>query len=86
MNVHALKTWPAFYEDVALGTKSFEVRRNDRNFAVNDVLLLHEWQPDQKGDGGRFTGRLVAARVTYVLRGPILGIAEGWCVMGIKVV
>lgn len=85
MKVHELRTWPPFFEEVILRDKKFEVRKNDRDFQIGDVLVLREWQPDQTGDGGRYTGRIAAARVTSILSGPILGIAEGWCVMGVSV-
>ena len=48
MTVHELKIWPEFFEPVASGVKTFEVRRDDRGFAVGDRLRLREWEP-----GGR---------------------------------
>ena len=44
---HQLKTWPEYFKAVAAGTKTFEVRENDRNFKVGDVLELREWIPEQ---------------------------------------
>lgn len=42
---HELKIIPPFYDDVKSGVKTFEVRRNDRNFQVGDLLHLKEWMP-----------------------------------------
>lgn len=42
---HDLKCWPKYYEYVASGDKTFEVRRNDRDFRVGDTLLLREYEP-----------------------------------------
>lgn len=43
---HELKIWPVYYERVANGSKTFEVRRNDRNFQMGDEVILREWDPD----------------------------------------
>jgi len=60
---HDLKIWPEYFEAVDLGWKSFEIRRNDRGFRVNDILLLREWNPTTKD----YTGRTLRRQVTYVL-------------------
>jgi uncharacterized protein DUF3850 len=81
---HSLKTWTAFFDDILSGRKNFEVRRNDRNFQEGDILRLEEWAPNTYGPGGAHTGRKARVFVTYVLRGPILGIDKGWCVMAVR--
>lgn len=43
---HDLKIWPQFYRRVADGTKTFEVRVNDRGFQLGDTVVLREWDPD----------------------------------------
>lgn len=45
---HELKTWPAWFEDVVDGVKTFEIRRADRRFLPGHVLLLREWDPQAK--------------------------------------
>lgn len=45
MTTHDLKCWPSFFEPIANGVKPFEVRSNDREFKVGDVLLLREFEP-----------------------------------------
>jgi hypothetical protein len=60
--VHSLKSWPEFFSAVLDGWKTFEVRRDDRGFAVGDELLLREFEPSS----GTFTGRTLRVRVTYV--------------------
>lgn len=59
---HHLKTWPRFYENVASGAKTFEIRKDDRDFNAGDVLVLQEYEPDAKA----YTGRECAVRVTFV--------------------
>lgn len=43
---HELKIWPQFYCRVKDGTKTFEVRKNDRNFQFGDIVILREWDPE----------------------------------------
>ena len=86
MTEHALKTWPVFFDDVLSGRKTFEVRKNDRNFQEGDTLLLEEWMPDNASSdprAGAYTGRKCRVVVRSVLLGEMLGIKKGWCVMGV---
>lgn len=43
---HELKIWPQFYQRVADGSKTFEVRNNDRNFQFGDTVTLREYDPE----------------------------------------
>lgn len=58
---HELKTWPRYFDAVKRGDKSFEVRRDDRGYAVGDTLVLREFEPDAPGDQG-LTSRFLALR------------------------
>jgi len=77
--VHPLKTVRKYWTAVKDGRKPFEVRLNDRNYTRGDIVVLREY--DDFADV--FTGRSLTRKITYVLRGPELGIAEGWCVFGL---
>lgn len=91
MRTHDLKCWPSFFAAVLDGSKTFEVRKNDRDFAVGDVLDIREWDPcaDRIEFGvrmhgvGDYTKRDCKRRVTYVLRGGEFGITAGFCVLGL---
>ena len=63
MATHRLKTWPCYFEEVISGRKSFEVRKNDRDFRTGDLLELVEWDPYT----GSFTGRQCQREITYIL-------------------
>lgn len=67
MSVHHLKTWPLYFQAIERGDKTFELRRNDRDFKVGDTLILQEWDP-RKG-GGNYTGRWAAFKAGYVIEG-----------------
>lgn len=76
---HILKTWRQFFNDVKLNIKTFEVRKNDRNFQEGDTLMLQEYDPVSK----TYTGAEVSRRVTYMLEN-FDGLADGYIVMGIE--
>lgn len=66
--IHNLKTWPAPYSSLVDGTKTFEIRKDDRGYRVGDMLVLMEWIPPEEiyQDGeGCYTGRVMMRRVTY---------------------
>jgi hypothetical protein len=48
---HELKILPQYYCRVADGSKTFEIRKNDRGFQPGDVVVLREWSEewDYKG-------------------------------------
>lgn len=58
---HNLKILPSYFNDVLSRKKSFEIRYNDRNFQVHDVLVLQEWSEE-----GQYTGRSLSAQVIYI--------------------
>ena len=78
-NIHELKTWPEYYSQVRDGHKRFELRKDDRGFAVNDLLILREFDPDEQ----TYTGCVTVAVVTSVVRGAWL--ATGYVALGISV-
>lgn len=43
---HELKIHPQYYCRVADGSKTFEVRDNDRGFQMGDTVKLREWDPE----------------------------------------
>lgn len=85
-----LKSWPVHFEGVLDGSKTFEARKNDRDFKVGDLIELQEWKPNDSRFAGEYTGRTAWVRVTSILHGseesPLYGIGPGFCVMSIKLV
>lgn len=79
--IHELKTWPKYFDLVAEGQKPFELRKNDRNFNILDILLLQRFDPEKNA----YTGAEIQAVVLSVLE-DFAGIEPGYCVMGIHVV
>lgn len=67
-----------FFEPMLSGDKTFEIRRNDRNFQVGDCLRLIEWDPAT----AKPTGRGLLCAVTYLTD---FAQVPGYIVMGIQV-
>lgn len=84
MRTHELKTWPEPFQAIVEGKKRFEVREDDRGFAVGDRLVLLEWAPDGSALRGGYTGRRFVATVTYLVPGGRWGLPERLCVMSIE--
>lgn len=61
--VHFLKVLPEYYEALASHRKTFEVRKNDRDYKVGDILVLREWN-------GIYTGRHITTGISYILDNP----------------
>jgi hypothetical protein len=75
---HELKIWPACFAAVESGAKPFDLRENDRNFRVGDVLLLREYEPETE----QYSGRTLLRAISHVLLGGSFGLEAGWCVVG----
>lgn len=75
---HELKIRPEYFKAVVLGDKTFEIRKNDRNFKVGDVIVLHEWN-----EKGGYTGKHTLVNITYVMTDSEF-VKNGFAVLGIK--
>ena len=72
MAMHRLKTQQPWFEEVMMGSKTAELRLDDRGVQVGDVLHLCEWHPVTG-----YTERSVFVQVTHVLR-EFEGLRPGW--------
>lgn len=85
MKTHELKSWPHLFESIRIGEKLHELRRDDRNFQVDDTLRLREFIPEN----ATYTGREQEAIITYITsaENPCAlsdkGLAEGYCILSI---
>lgn len=72
------KILPQYFQPVLDGIKSFELRKDEDNIQVGDLLNLKEWDSETS----TYTGREVTVTVTYVLRNVSeYGLAEGYCII-----
>ena len=83
---HVLKTDSVVFQDVLDGNKTFEIRFNDRDYQVGDLVILKETEftgeQMKSGQPLVYTGREIQKRISYVLSG--YGLHEGWVILGIQ--
>lgn len=75
--IHELKIEREYFEAIIDVKKTFEVRKNDRDFQIGDFLALNETVD------GAYTGRAVIAVVRYILDNPDY-CKDSYIIMGIK--
>ena len=75
--VHHLKTWPPYFQEIVEGNKTFDIRKNDRDFKTGDLIIFEEYAM-----GDLYTGRTIIRRIGYMLESQ-WGLAKGVCCMSI---
>lgn len=78
--IHDLKILPKYFDLVKRGIKNFEVRKNDRDFKVGDMLELLEWD-DKKHI---YTGRNERRKIIYILNDSDY-CKEGYVILGLDI-
>ena len=81
MKIHGLKIEKKYFNDVVTERKKFEVRKNDRDYQVNDILSLNEYDKNKK----IYTGRHISAKVLYILDDSTF-LKEGYVVLSIAII
>lgn len=76
--IHQLKTLPPYFNAVLNCKKTFELRKNDRDFKIGDTLILREWNMEERDSTGPevkiiqkegYTGRQIKKTISYILKG-----------------
>lgn len=80
MKTHDKKLMQPYFDAVLNESKTFEIRKNDCDYQVGDLLILHEF--DKKTD--KYTGDWILTKIIYKIDN-FVGIEQGYCVLGIKV-
>ncbi len=74
---HNLKIHPRPFAEARAGLKRYEVRRDDRDFQVGDLVRLQEWDPARG-----YTGEeLLPQAIGCITRG--YGLLDGYVVLGL---
>ena len=80
MKLHELKIKEEYYREIEAGNKTFEIRKNDRDFQAGDYInftivrgsLVFETYP--------------LFKITYVLKNvPEYGLDKDYCIFGFKI-
>lgn len=64
MKIHELKTIAPYFQFVNEGKKTFELRKNDRDYHYGDILHLREYNPLSEN----YTGNECLVKVGWILR------------------
>lgn len=73
------KILPEYFDAVCSGAKTFELRKDDSDYEVGDILILREW------DNEKYTGNVIAREITYILREcKEYGLSDGFCILGLQ--
>lgn len=88
MTTHLLKLKQPYFDAVATGEKTFELRSMERDYKVGDILSFSEIEDTYSPDHGgcaieKTTGRQCMVKVNYIVCGRF-GLQPGYCCMGIS--
>lgn len=75
---HELQILPQYYEEVKAGNKNFELRKNSRNYMVDDIVILKAWE-----NGQYLYKEPLQRTIKYVLTDcPEYGLMDGYVILG----
>lgn len=77
---HELKIHPKYFCEVLKGNKTFEVRKNDRNFQAGDTILLREF------DGITYSGQTLVIRIKYLLNDEFYGLKKDFVIFSFDII
>lgn len=62
MATHHVKSWAHFFDAIAAGDKTHDLRKDDRGYKVGDILMLKRYD----NINGNYTGEELPVEVTYI--------------------
>jgi len=75
------------FEASLIGLKKYEIRFNDRDFQIGDMINLRETkftgEEMKTGKPLIYTARTITKIVSHVLEGPIYGLKDGWVILSL---
>lgn len=80
---HELKCHPDPFHAKWMNLKNWEIRKNDRDFKVGDVLIEKAWFPLANNGEGCYDGCEVHEQVLWILDGGY-GLRKGFIIMSTK--
>lgn len=91
MKIHELKILPQYFSAIKEEKKTFELRKDDRGFQVGDVLMLKEFNLQEKyetieGAETYFSGNKILRQITYIFKDETenMGLSKDYAILGIK--
>ena len=87
MKLHELKIKHEYLVEIALGNKTFELRKNDRDYRVGDLIRFIDIKQSNsdKHDCDIYIDEDTLYKITYILKDvPEYGLDKDYCILGIK--
>ena len=81
--IHELKCHPEPFEAKWLNKKNWEIRKNDRNFQVGDILIEKWFSPVANNGTGAYDGTEIHEEVLWILPEGY-GLKKGFIIMSTK--
>lgn len=86
MKTHDVKSWPDYFSSLISGDRQFDLRQNDRQYAVGDIINFREF--DDRS--GKYTGATLRRKITYIMEGigsgciaPLHGLQRGYVILAL---
>lgn len=87
MKLHELETKYEYLVEIALGNKTFELRKNDRDYQVGDLIhfIAIDIKQSDKLDNGLYIGQDDLYKITYILKNvEQYGLDKDYCILAIR--
>lgn len=87
MKLHELNIKHEYLVEVVMGRKTFELRKNDRDYQVGDLIRFIDIKQidSDKCDCDIYIGKDTLYIITYVLKDvPQYGLDKDYCILAIK--
>lgn len=82
MTIHHIKCLPEFFERSKAGLKNYEIRKNDRDYKVGDILVLEAYDLNKN----IFLGEKLERKVEYILPGGQFGIDPEYVILELGII
>lgn len=60
--IHHVRSWSWLFDPINAGRKTHDLRIDDRDYAVGDLLVLNRYDPER----GQLTGEQCTVEITYI--------------------
>ena len=88
MKLHELKIKHEYLIEVNMGRKTFELRKNDRDYQVGDLIRFIDIKDIKQNDNcdcDIYINKDDLYKITYILKNvPQYGLDKDYCILGIK--
>ena len=81
-----MKSWPESFKAIKKGRKTCDLRLDDRNFQIGNIILFQEFNPGM-GEGdvqAHFTGETIGRIITHIQVGDLFGLAKEYVCLSLK--